>query len=599
MNGRSLRHIVFRHIVTYRHIVICALVVIGSMGQIAAKETVKTVAAGAIVETVNTVETEETGETVDMGERVEALLKKFDERPTAENANAFFGYLYAEGWLLEPMTIAYTEHRDSICGAVWYWAGEWYYDRQNYTESERYCLMAYPLCKSAGDKIMEADCASLLSIVYVRQGKFDKAAVYAKCCNELDIESGDKDNIASSYNTLAGIYMSANEAQVAEKYILKAIEYVEQTDNEARKAVVYGMAGEVYQNMRDLENSLKYASRALEIERESGRVDRIAIRQAQRASSLLGMKRYDEAREALEEAIPVLRQMNNAHSLGIACVQMGDVLHKQKQDSLAIKYYDEASEIFEAQHDLYNLSQAHDGLREAWRDLDPLKALEHNDKFLILQDSLYDKETGELLSKYAAEYDNWQLKNQNAAQQDRYRTRILLTIGGFGVLLIILIVVVTIYYRNNKKGIAVVRHELDDVRKALLASKTVTQVEDKNAIDDGAGGAVFLKRVVEEVESSLESGEYNVETIAGRLGMSVRTFRRKIQESTGGTPKDFICAIQMEKARRLLLNDIQMKIEDVATQCGFEDASSFTHTFNRIFGMSPTQFRKQNMVRKH
>lgn len=531
-------------------------------------------------------------------ESAEKLLGNFEHEQTAQTANAFFEYLLNEGFVDEPITIAKSEHTDSIKASVWYWAAEWYYDQQDYAKAEEYGLRSMPLCESAKDKTMEADCASLLSIIYVRQGNFQKAATYAKQCNRLDIESGNKDNIASSYNTLAGIYMSAHEVKEAEKYVLKAIEYAEQTDNLPRQAVVYGMAAEVYQNMHDVETSLQYADKALAIERQLGRQERIAIRQAQRAPALIGLKRYDEAEEALAEAIPVLRVMSNRHSLGIACVQMGDVKHKLKQDEAAIGYYDEAVDIFEAQHDLYNLSQAHDGLREAWRKIDPQKALEHNDKFLILQDSLYDKETGELLSKYAAEYDNEMLQKQSDNEKREHRLYVVLIVCAFLLILIVLSVLATVYYRKNKKSIAIITREMEDVRKALLASAAVTQAGTKRETTGEQSNQDLLARVVAEVEKALEKRDYNVEAIAERMGMGVRTFRRRIQELTGGTPKDFICAIQMEKARSLLLSEKQMKIEEVAVSCGFEDASSFSHTFSRIFGMSPTQFRKQNSADK-
>ena len=48
---------------------------------------------------------------------------------------------------------------------------------------------------------------------------------------------------------------------------------------------------------------------------------------------------------------------------------------------------------------------------------------------------------------------------------------------------------------------------------------------------------------------------------------------------------------EMEKAGKLLTDCPDMPIVDVAFKCGFDEASNFTHTFKRIYGCSPTQYR--------
>ena len=528
---------------------------------------------------------------------VTRLLQTFANKPTHANAEHFLDFLLKEEFVDEPIELEADADKERLQSVVWYWAAEWYYDLQDYTQAEKYGKDALPLCKKTEDKTMEADCASLLSLIYVRKGDFEQAAVYAKYCNNLDLESGDADNIASSYNTLAGIYMSARQPREAEKYILKAIEYAGKTDNYPRQAVIYGMASEVYQNLKDEEKSLHYATRALEIEQKLGRPERAAVRQTQRASSLIALRRYGEAKSALDTAIPILRETGNQHSLGIACIQMGDLLHKEKNDSAAIPFYEEAVTIFTRQHDLFNLSQAYDGLRNAYRQIDPKQALLYNDMFISLRDSLYDSETSHTLSKYAAEYDNHALQEENAALSLRNKKRIAWIVSVFTLLLALTWIAVVLYNRRQRKRFASLMQEVEDVRRAMLASTTVSNLKTKKqqeTSNEEPSEDDLLRRLVEEVNRSLPQHDINVETIARNLAMSGRTLRRRITELTGGTPKEFICAIQMDKARSLLLSDENLSVADVAWQCGFEEPSSFTHTFQRIFNMSPRAFREQN-----
>ena len=51
---------------------------------------------------------------------------------------------------------------------------------------------------------------------------------------------------------------------------------------------------------------------------------------------------------------------------------------------------------------------------------------------------------------------------------------------------------------------------------------------------------------------------------------------------------------RLERAARLLADNHDMLLSTVAGQCGFEDTSSFDHTFKRIYGCTPSQYREQN-----
>ena len=104
---------------------------------------------------------------------------------------------------------------------------------------------------------------------------------------------------------------------------------------------------------------------------------------------------------------------------------------------------------------------------------------------------------------------------------------------------------------------------------------------------------IFLKRVIEVVNEGFADKQWSVEVVASKLNMSVQTFRRRLMSAAGESPKAFISAIQMEKAGNLLTEQPDMPIVDVAFKCGFDEASSFTHTFKRIYGVTPSQYREK------
>ena len=433
------------------------------------------------------------------------------------------------------------------------------YNAQQYDEAQKLALDALAQCKDSADV---ADCTSLLALIHVRQGQFGEAVKYAKRCNAIDLESGDPDNIASSLNTLAGIYMSMRQPEEAEKYILKAISYAQKADNPQRMAVLHGMASEVYYKLQQEEKSLEYATKAYQMEQQLGRKDKMAIRQAERAAALIGLKRYDEASKALAEAIPGLRESGNIHSLGIACNQMGDMMH------------------------------------EALRHTDPDLAMQHNDRYLALRDSLYDKDTGELLSKYAAEYGNNELQAENLEMQKTNRLYIII---GVVMLLVAIVAGIALYlwmkWREQQHTEQLI-HKIQELSAALEAGEQAQPTtaseetqESETESEEETEDQLFLMRVVKAVNDGLPTGHYGVDEIASALNMGTQTFRRRLMKVTGDSPKAFISAIQMERAAKLLTMSPDMPISQIAMRCGYEETTSFTRAFRKAFGVPPSQYK--------
>ena len=135
--------------------------------------------------------------------------------------------------------------------------------------------------------------------------------------------------------------------------------------------------------------------------------------------------------------------------------------------------------------------------------------------------------------------------------------------------------------------------EIERLKEEMSEKPTEAETEDVSASDVPDEDRQFLMRVIEVVNEGMATGQIGVEQIASALNMSVQTFRRRLQSAAGETPKAFVSAIQMEKAGKLLKDNPAIPVLQVAALCGFEEASSFTHTFKRVYGMSPKQYREQ------
>lgn len=533
---------------------------------------------------------------------VEQALREYDHTPSVIAANRFFIMLDQVEFTDEKIQFNSRVPADSISQQVWYWATEWYYDKQDYNQAKSYGLKALPLYKGASES--KADCLNLLGCVFVRLGDFKNAAAYAKQCLGIDMASGDHDRISSSMNTLAGIYMASHQTSEAEKLIVQAIEHADLAGNPARKAVLLGTASEVYHSLTQEEKALDYAQQAYEMEQQLGRALPAAYRLDQKASALMGLKRYQEAEQALRQAIPVMREQGDMHSLAIASNHLGTCLIWQKRNDEAFPYYREACDLFVKMGDPFNEMYSRRGLCLSMWESNPDSARSELNRFNFLKDSLYTSESAEALARMNAEFGNDQLTMENEqVRSARTRDRLI------AVALLLLLATATWWFirrqrRRMQQQVSKLMGEIERLKaeseaaRAAMQSQqeiTITDVEEALTSDEPVPTVVgvteneFLKRVIDFVNDHLESGEFGMEEMATHFSMSVSTLRRRMQDATGVSPKSYIQAIQMQRACNLL--DSGLQIADVAMQCGFTEPGSFTRTFKRVLGLTPSQYR--------
>lgn len=82
----------------------------------------------------------------------------------------------------------------------------------------------------------------------------------------------------------------------------------------------------------------------------------------------------------------------------------------------------------------------------------------------------------------------------------------------------------------------------------------------------------------------------SLETIAERVYLSPSYASRLFKKVQGCTIMEYLTAIRVEEAKRLLQNPMYL-IDEIATKVGYSDASYFTKVFRRTEGVTPTQYR--------
>jgi AraC-like DNA-binding protein len=96
-------------------------------------------------------------------------------------------------------------------------------------------------------------------------------------------------------------------------------------------------------------------------------------------------------------------------------------------------------------------------------------------------------------------------------------------------------------------------------------------------------------RVRQVLLTNLESPP-NVDTLAGQLGLSTRTLRRRLQEENTSY-RELIDDLRAQTAIRYM-RDTRLTVETIAFLLGFGDPAAFRHAFRRWTKTAPNEFRR-------
>lgn len=111
--------------------------------------------------------------------------------------------------------------------------------------------------------------------------------------------------------------------------------------------------------------------------------------------------------------------------------------------------------------------------------------------------------------------------------------------------------------------------------------------------NDSLEDTLFLERFVGFVELQSASGniKLDLDRFAREMKMGETQVKRRIQALTGMTTTAYITHVRMARALRLIRLHPDMRVGDVAEQCGFADVAYFSRAFRQHHGMTPTQAR--------
>lgn len=155
------------------------------------------------------------------------------------------------------------------------------------------------------------------------------------------------------------------------------------------------------------------------------------------------------------------------------------------------------------------------------------------------------------------------------------------------------------FFKARVKSLLQRRNELQNFyRNRVYRSsgmKTGGDVNETTSVNDK--DLSFIQSINKFIEEHLGNNDYVIEDLAVEMGMSRSVFFKKVKGLTGLAPVEYVRDVLMQHAAVLLVQD-DYSIKEISYMVGMNDAKYFSRCFKNKYRMTPTEYRKLNVLPK-
>ncbi|WP_309121574.1 helix-turn-helix transcriptional regulator [Paenibacillus sp.] len=104
-----------------------------------------------------------------------------------------------------------------------------------------------------------------------------------------------------------------------------------------------------------------------------------------------------------------------------------------------------------------------------------------------------------------------------------------------------------------------------------------------------------MERAAAYIRQHALEGRLSLQQLAERLRIGPSQLTRRFQAAYGVSPVRYATEARLAKARALL-SDAELTLDEIAEQCGFQNAVYFSRVFTKYMKSSPSAYRKTHWV---
>lgn len=483
----------------------------------------------------------------------------------------------------------------------------------------------------------------LRGMVYNEKHMYSLVERYAERTLASDSIKNNPQVKLSALNMLSMARAYFGNYQGSIECMTEAMEIARETGNESMQCgILSNMAGTSF-NMGERKRGYEYLDRVISSNEESTDVKVLANVSAAYGSKVIELYTDDKFAEGLDDGYRRLQIISRIEELGgspdgfvdqqrayayariASCaVKLGKTAEAQKaydqfmatayaQDpigrSFIMDYLLESHQwhkVLEFTAPLYAMFQAQDTINDDYRSLLASNAMAQaglgnyragyslTQRAAAIQDSLYFREKNSRAQELATIFDlnekNLQLANAEASTQRRN----IVIIAEIGIVALILVILLLLFraYRQSIKNQQIATRRIDE----LLAINHMPATTEADS-EEFRQFTEMQRKIIDE--GLFRAPGFNRDSIAEAIGMPRNKVNKLIERYANMSVSDYINKLRIEYSVQLINEHPNWTIDAIAEMCGYVRRATYYSHFNRLFGITPAQYRNERAKNAH
>lgn len=206
----------------------------------------------------------------------------------------------------------------------------------------------------------------------------------------------------------------------------------------------------------------------------------------------------------------------------------------------------------------------------------------------------------ELLRTFAEQMSVHMVQEAQLAQLDaEYRLSRNWIVIAFLIALLLAVVainVLALVNRRRRRALDAVQHDLEETKEEVIDLEQ--QLEEVKAERTTVNMTSLYQRIEQAMSAKklYLDPDLDIKTLAEEVGSSRTSISACINSITGKTFRNWLSEYRLELFVQMLMANPETPIEELTIQCGYKEQSTFRRQFKAAYGMTATNYRKQQQI---
>lgn len=403
-------------------------------------------------------------------------------------------------------------------------------------------------------------------------------------------ENKNFEGLSYAYSGLGDIQRNIHEIKKSKEYYEKALASARNAKSITAEINALSLMGISYSINKEYDEGLKYFKQAFELAESDSDSYNMARGLNNIGNGNLRKGNYEEAIKANNASLKICIDNKMDYGVLVNYLNFSRIYQSSKDYPKALSSLDKASAFIVGKNFPAEEAELKKGYAQIYEALGSYeKSLKFYKEYTDLRQKLVSEETQKAVKELEIKYET-EIKDRQIEKMDyelkinkSHNRNLLLGLG-----LIILIAGFSVFFLiyRNKSIRELYERNIENLHSHNLIRRINIPDEDP------------LRKVFDKILKLLENEEMykkstlSLSEVAELAGSNEKYVSNAIAKFTESNYSNFINLYRINEAKRLMLEEPGINMNDVMISCGFNSRTPFYNAFMKFTGMSPSQFKE-------